>query len=193
VEHLASLRAMPNMNVFRPADLVETIEAWEIAMTSAATPSVLALSRQNVPALRTVHTNRNMVAQGAYVLAEATGKRQAIVMATGTEVEIAMAARALLEAEGIGVRVVSMPCWELFAAQDEKTRRKVLPAGPVRVGVEAACGFGWDRWLCGERGSDKKAAFVGMHGFGASAPAPELYAHFGITAQNVADQVRALL
>jgi transketolase len=193
VEHLASLRAMPNMNVFRPADLVETIEAWEIAMTTGGGPSVLALSRQNVPAVRTTHTNRNMVAQGAYVLAEATGKRQAILLATGTEVEVAMAARAILEAEGIGTRVVSMPCWELFAAQDEKTRRKVLPAGAVRVGIEAATSFGWDRWLCGERGAEKKAAFVGLDSFGASAPAPELYKHFGITAANVADKVRALL
>jgi transketolase len=193
VEHIASLRAMPNMNVFRPADLVETIEAWEIALTTGATPSILALSRQNVRALRTTHTNKNMVAQGAYVLAEATGKRRAILIATGTEVEIAMDAKAILEAEGIGTRVVSMPCQELFAAQDEKTRRKVLPAGPVRVAIEAATSFGWDRWLCGERGSEKKSAFVGIDTFGASAPAPELYKHFGITAENVANKVRGLL
>jgi transketolase len=193
VEHVASLRAMPNMNVFRPADLVETIEAWEIAMTTGATPSTLALSRQNVRALRTKHTNKNMVAQGAYVLAEAEGRRRAILIATGTEVEIAMDAKAILEAEGIGTRVVSMPCQELFAAQDEKTRKKVLPAGPVRVAIEAGTSFGWDRWLSAERGSEKKSAFVGIDTFGASAPAPELYKHFGLTAENVADKVRALL
>ena len=102
-------------------------------------------------------------------------------------------AKAILEAEGIGTRVVSAPCLDLFAAQDEKWRRKVLPAGPVRVGVEAATGFGWDRWLCGERGSEKKAAFVGMDGFGASAPAPELYEHFGIFPEAVAQKVRDLL
>ena len=114
-------------------------------------------------------------------------------MATGSEVEIALAAREALEAEGIGTRVVSMPCAELFAQQPEAYRRKVLPAGPVRVAVEAATGFGWDRWLIGERGRDGKAAFVGMTGFGASAPAERLYQEFGITAENVAAQARALL
>jgi transketolase len=121
--------------------------------------------------VRTDHKLKNMTAQGAYVLAEAESKRQAIIMATGSEVEIALAARDLLESEGIGTRVVSMPCHELFAAQDEQYRRKVLPAGPVRVAVEAAIGFGWDRWLMGERGKSVKAGFVGMEGFGASAPA----------------------
>ena len=138
VEHLAMLRASPNLMVFRPADTVETAEAWEIALTSKTTPSVLALTRQNLPTVRTAHTGTNLTARGAYVLAEATGKRQAILMATGSEVEIALAARAALEAEGIGTRVVSMPCWELFEEQDEAYRRKVLPAGPVRVAVEAA-------------------------------------------------------
>ncbi|SET25360.1 transketolase [Oceanicella actignis] len=193
VEHLAMLRATPNMNVFRPADGVETAEAWELALMARSTPSVLALSRQNLPTVRTRHTNRNLTAQGAYVLAEADHKRRAIILATGSEVEIALAARELLEADGIGARVVSMPCWELFSAQDEAYRRKVLPAGPVRVAVEAASPFGWDRWLCGERGSEKKAAFVGMEGFGASAPAPDLYRHFGITAEAVAQKVRDLL
>ncbi|WP_281856455.1 transketolase [Litoreibacter halocynthiae] len=193
VEHLAMLRATPNTNVFRPADAVETAEAWELALTSKSTPSVLALSRQNLPTVRTDHTLKNQTAMGAYVLAEAESKRQAIIMATGSEVEIALAARELLEAEGIGTRVVSMPCWELFEAQDEKYRRKVLPAGPVRVAVEAAIGFGWDKWLLGERGKTGKAGFVGMDSFGASAPADELYAHFGITAQGVADKVKSLL
>ncbi len=193
VEHLAMLRATPNMLVIRPADAVETAEAWEVALTQPKTPSVLALSRQNLPTLRTEHKTKNMVAQGAYVLADAEGPRQAILMATGSEVAIAMAARDLLQAEGIGCRVVSMPCWELFEDQDDAYRRRVLPGGPVRVAVEAAVRFGWDRWLFGERGKREKSGFVGMHGFGASAPAEDLYKHFGITAEDVAAKVKSLL
>ncbi|MHC0053046.1 transketolase [Actibacterium sp. D379-3] len=193
VEHVAMLRATPNINVFRPADTVETAEAWEIALTAQNTPSVLALSRQNLPTVRTEHKTKNMVAQGAYVLADAEGKRQAILMATGSEVEIALKARDLLQAEGIGTRVVSMPCWELFAQQDDAYRKRVLPGGPVRVAVEAAVRFGWDQWLLGERGRESKAGFVGMDGFGASAPAGELYQKFGITAEAVAEKVKSLL
>ena len=192
VEHLAISRATPNTLVFRPADLTETAEAWEIALSQKSTPSVLSLSRQNLPAVRKANTARNLSAQGAYVLAEADGKRQVILIATGSEVEIALKARDLLQANGIGTRVVSMPCMELFAQQEESYRKRVLPAGPVRVGVEAAVrAGGWDRWLLGERA--KKSAFVGMEGFGASAPAPELYQQFGITAENVAAQASALL
>ncbi len=193
VEHLAISRATPNLNVFRPADTVETAEAWELALTSERTPSVLSLTRQGLPTLRTEHKMRNLTAQGAYVLADSDGKRQAILLATGSEVEIAMRAREMLQAEGIGTRVVSMPCWELFEEQDEAYRRKVLPAGPVRVAVEAAIRFGWDRWLYGERGKREKGAFVGMHGFGASAPADELYEHFGITPAAVAASVKSML
>jgi len=193
VEHVAMLRASPNMNVFRPADTVETAEAWELALTSKNTPSTLALTRQGLPTVRTEHKMRNLTAQGAYVLREAEGKRQAILMATGSEVEIALKARDLLQAQGIGTRVVSMPCWELFEEQDESYRRKVLPAGPVRVAVEAGIRFGWDRWLFGERGKREKSGFIGMHGFGASAPAPELYEHFGITAEATAAKVKDLL
>ncbi|WP_294623082.1 transketolase [uncultured Roseovarius sp.] len=193
VEHLAISRATPNTMVFRPCDTVETAEAWEIALTSKDTPSVLSLTRQGVKTLRTEHRNKNMVAQGAYVLADAEGKRQVILMATGSEVEIAMQAREALQAEGIGTRVVSMPCWELFEQQDEKTRRQVLPGGPVRVAVEAAVRQGWDRWLCGERGREQKAGFVGMDSFGASAPAGTLYEKFGITAQAVTEKAKALL
>ncbi len=193
VEHLAISRATPNTWVFRPADTVETIEAWELAVTTKKTPSVLSLTRQGLRTVRTKHTNKNMVAMGAYVLAEAEGKRQVILIATGSEVEIAMDAKAKLEAEGIGTRVVSMPCMELFAEQDEAYRRRVLPAGPVRVGVEAAVQQGWDRWLTGERGKHNKAAFVGMDSFGASAPAEELYEKFGITADNVAQKAKDLL
>jgi transketolase len=193
VEHLAISRATPNTWVFRPADLVETAEAWELALASKTTPSVLALSRQNLPAVRNVHTNQNMVAKGAYVLAEATGKRQVILMATGSEVEIALKARDLLEADGIGTRVVSMPCWELFEDQDASYRRRVLPPGPVRVAVEAGIRFGWDRWLFGEGGRREKSGFIGMHSFGASAPAERLYAEMGITAEATAAKAKSLL
>ncbi|MBY6161634.1 transketolase [Mameliella alba] len=194
VEHVAISRATPNTLVFRPADAVETAEAWEIALRQTATPSVLSLTRQGLPTVRTEHKNANLTEKGAYVLAEAEGKRQAILMATGSEVSIALKARDLLQAEGIGTRVVSMPCWELFEAQDEAYRRRVLPpAGPVRVAVEAGVRMGWDRWLCGERGNAKKADFVGMDSFGASAPANVLYDHFGITAEAVAEKVKALL
>ncbi len=193
VEHLAMLRATPNMLVFRPADAVETAEAWEIALSQTSTPSVLALSRQNLPTVRTEHKTKNLTAQGAYVLADSDGKRQALLMATGSEVSIAMSARDILQAEGIGTRVVSMPSWELFEEQDEAYRRRVLPAGPVRVAVEAAIRHGWDRWLFGERGKREKSGFVGMHGFGGSAPAEDLYAHFGITPEAVAEKVRWLL
>ncbi|MFN3723090.1 MAG: transketolase [Paracoccaceae bacterium] len=193
VEHLAISRATPNTYVFRPADLVETAEAWEIALTTKTTPSVLALSRQNLPAVRKTHTNQNLVAKGAYVLEEATGKRQVILMATGSEVEIALKARDLLESEGIGTRVVSMPCWELFEEQDAAYRRKVLPPGAVRVAVEAAIRFGWDRWLFGEGGKREKAGFIGMHGFGASAPADRLYAEFGITPEATVEKAKSLL
>jgi transketolase len=193
IEHLAMLRATPNLNVFRPADVIETAEAWEVALQSNGTPSVLALSRQGLPTLRTEHGRQNRSARGAYVLAEADGKRRAILLATGSEVSLAMKARDLLQSEGIGTRVVSMPCWELFEEQDLAYRRKVLPAGPVRVAVEAAIRFGWDRWLYGERGTQKKSGFVGMHGFGASAPAEDLFNHFGITAEAVALKTKSLL
>jgi transketolase len=193
VEHLAISRATPNTYVFRPADTIETAEAWEIALTSKETPSVLSLTRQGLPTVRKEHKTKNMTALGAYVLADAEGKRDAILMATGSEVEIALAARDILQAQGIGTRVVSMPCWELFEQQEEAYRRRVLPGGPVRVAIEAAVRFGWDRWLLGERGKVGKADFVGMDGFGASAPAPELYENFGITAQAAADKVKGLL
>jgi transketolase len=193
VEHLAICRSTPNTYVFRPADTVETAEAWEIAVTSKETPSVLALTRQNLPTVRTEHKNSNLVSRGAYVLADATEKRQAIIMASGSEIEIALNARDILEAQGIGTRVVSVPCMELFADQDDAYRKRVLPGGPVRVAVEAGVRQGWDQWLMGERGKSTKADFVGMSSFGASAPAGTLYEKFGITAENVAEKVKALL
>jgi transketolase len=193
IEHLAMLRATPNLKVYRPADTVETAEAWELALADRDGPSVLALTRQNLPTVRTKHGRQNLSARGAYVLADAEGRRRAVLIATGSEVEIALQARDLLQAKGIGTRVVSMPCWEHFEAQDEKYRRSVLPAGPVRVAVEAAARFGWDRWLCGERGRETKAGFVGMAGFGASGKIEDLYPHFGITAEAVAAAAEALL
>ena len=193
VEHLAMLRATPNLTVIRPADQVETAEAWEIALTTREAPTVLALSRQGLPPVRDSHKTRNLTAQGAYVLADAEGKRRAILMASGSEVGVAMAAKDLLEADGIGTRVVSCPSLDLFAAQDDAYRKKVLPAGPVRVAVEAGVRQGWDAYLLGERGREAKAGFVGMDGFGASAPAETLFEKFGITPQAVADRVRALL
>jgi len=193
VEHVAISRSTPNTYVFRPADTVETAEAWEIAVTTKSTPSVMALTRQGLPTVRTEHKLKNLTEQGAYVLADSEGKRQAILIATGSEVEVALKARDLLQAEGIGTRVVSMPCMELFAEQDESYRRKVLPAGPVRVGIEAGVRQGWDQWLLGERGKFGKADFVGMDSFGASAPAGQLFEKFGITAENVAEKVKAML
>ncbi|CUJ36129.1 Transketolase 1 [Cognatishimia activa] len=192
VEHVAISRATPNTYVFRPADTVETAEAWEIAVTTKTTPSVMALTRQGLPTVRTEHKLKNLTAQGAYVLADSEGKREAILIATGSEVEIALKARDILQAEGIGTRVVSMPCMELFAEQDESYRRKVLPAGPVRVGIEVGVRQGWDQWLLGERGKNGKADFVGMDSFGASAPAGQLYEKFGVTAENVAEKVKAM-
>lgn len=193
VEHVAMLRATPNMNVFRPADTVETAEAWEVALTSQSTPSTLVLTRQGLPTVRTEHKTKNLTAQGAYVLADAEGKRQVILLASGSEVSLALEARDILQAQGIGTRVVSMPCWELFEQQDEAYRKRVLPGGPVRVAVEAGARQGWDRWLSGERGKYNKAAFVGMESFGASAPAGDLFKHFGITAENVAEKAKGLL
>jgi transketolase len=143
--------------------------------------------------VRLSHSTKNLTAQGGYVLAEATGKRLVILMASGSEVEIAIAARKMLEAKGIGTRVVSMPCMELFAAQPESYRKRVLPAGPVRIAIEAGVRQSWDRFLLGERGREARSDFVGMTGFGASAPAETLFEKFGITAENVVTKATALL
>ncbi|APX13712.1 transketolase [Tateyamaria omphalii] len=193
VEHLAISRATPNTYVFRPADAVETAESWELALSSTQTPSVLSLTRQGLPTVRTDHKLKNMTAQGAYVLAEAEGKRQVILIASGSEVSVALEARDTLQEAGIGTRVVSMPCMELFAEQDESYRRKILPAGAARIGIEAAMRQGWDRWLLGERGKASKADFVGMDDFGASAPANVLFEKFGITAEAVIERAKALI
>lgn len=186
VEHVASLRAMPNVNVFRPADAVETAECWALAVQNEHTPSVLALTRQGLPTVRTEHTDENLSARGAYVLREADGNRAATILATGSEVELALQARETLQANGIPTAVVSMPCWELFDAQDAAYRAATLGDG-VRVAVEAGVTFGWTRYGVAEDN------VVGMPGFGASAPAPEVYKHFGITADAVVERVRSAI
>ncbi|MFA5121995.1 transketolase [Zavarzinia sp.] len=186
VEHLASLRAMPNLLVFRPADAVETAEAWALAVSQAHRPSALCLSRQGLPALARAGAPAGIggaSARGAYVVAEPEGPRQVTLIATGSEVEVALAAARLLAEDEIAAAVVSAPCFELFREQPEAYRRAVLGAAP-RIGIEAAVEGDWARWL-GDRG-----VFVGMTGFGASAPAGVLYRQFGITAEAVADAAR---
>ena len=186
IEQLAGLRAIPNLNVFRPADGVETAECWALALENFTTPSILALSRQGLPALRKDATSENKSAHGAYVLAEANGKRQVTIIATGSEVSLAMTARDQLAAKQIAAAVVSMPCCALFDLQDAAYKKAVLGAAP-RVGVEAACSFGWERYI----GTSGK--FVGMHGFGASAPAEDLYKHFNITPEAVVAAAQSLI
>ena len=183
VEHLAALRAIPNLTVIRPADAVETAEAWEAALANAGGPTALILTRQNLSPVRD-DARENLTARGGYVLKEAADAR-ATLFATGSEVEIAMAAADMLQAEGIAARVVSMPSFELFEAQDAAYRAGVIGDAPVKVAVEAAIRQGWDRYI----GAD--GAFIGMTGFGASAPAEALYRHFGITAEAVRDAVKA--
>jgi transketolase len=181
VEHLAALRAIPNLLVFRPADAVETVECWQLALQAKGSPSVLALTRQNLPQVRLGHDQDNRCARGAYELAPADGKAQVSLFATGSEVPIALEARKLLAAKGVAARVVSVPCFELFFAAPDDYREAVIGAAPVRVAVEAAVRQGWDAII----GSD--GLFVGMSGFGASAPYKELYKHFGITPEKVAE------
>ncbi|PSH68836.1 transketolase [Phyllobacterium brassicacearum] len=187
VEHLAMLRATPGINVFRPADIIETAECWELALKYRDRPSVLVLSRQNLPMLRHAHSDDNRSSRGAYVLRETAEPRAVTLLATGSEVEIACTAADILRGQyKIAAAVVSMPSWELFEAQTPAYRRSVLAAAP-RIGIEAAARLGWDRWI-GEKG-----AFIGMQGFGASAPAPDLYRHFGITPENIVATARKLI
>lgn len=184
VEHLASLRAIPNLLIMRPADAVETLECWQIALESTTAPSILALSRQGVPSVRK-EAGENLCAKGGYILS--AGQTPKItIMATGTEIAIAIEAQAKLKAEGIESDVVSMPCFELFDAQPEAYKKSVL-RGKVRVAIEAAIKQGWEKYL-GDEG-----VFIGMEGFGASAPAPELYKQFGITSDNVVKKVKERL
>ena len=186
IEHLAMLRATPNMNVYRPCDAVETAEAWEIALESSETPSVMALSRQGLPTVRTERTNENLTQKGGYILRNVRGARDITVMATGSEVAIALDAADVLKDQGYNVAVVSMPCWELFDHQSDQYRQSVLGSAP-RIAIEALIGFGWDRYL---RTQD---VFIGMHDFGASGPAPELYQHFGITKERICETAHRLI
>jgi transketolase len=187
VEHLAALRAMPNLHVFRPADAVETAECWKLALADTKSPSVMALSRQKVPAVRTTPIGENLSARGAYQLAPAGSPAEVTIFATGSEVSIALAARDLLEADGIGTRVVSVPCFEHFERQPTDYQEALIGETPVKVAIEAGVRMGWDRFI----GAD--GVFVGMTSFGASAPDKALYQHFGITAEAVASAAKAKL
>jgi transketolase len=187
VEHLAALRAIPNLAVFRPADAVETFECWKAALQNAAGPSAMALSRQKTPAVRTKPAAENLSARGAYELAAADGQAQATLFASGTEVAIALAARDQLQAQGVPTRVVSVPCMDLFEAQTPAYQREVVGDTPARVAIEAGVRQGWDRFI-GPNGG-----FVGMTGFGASAPYETLYREFGITPEAVVREVKLRL
>ena len=186
VEQLAALRAIPGLKVFRPADAVETAECWELALRSEG-PSVLALTRQNLPTVRGEHAAENYCSWGAYILASAASQRQVTLLASGSEVQIALQAREHLQNEGISAAVVSMPSWEIFLEQPAHYRDEVLGPGALQVAVEAAAPFGWNRWV----GLD--GTVVGMTGFGASGKYQELYEHFGITAEGVVKAVKAWL
>jgi transketolase len=185
VEHLAALRAMPNIHVFRPADAVETGECWALALAAKGTPSVLSLTRQNVAPARLQHTDENLSARGAYVLADAPDA-QVVLIATGSEVEIALEAQKKLACDRIRARVVSAPSFELFAAQPEKYRKSTLGKA-LRIGIEAGVRQGWNLFL------RRKDRFIGMSGFGASAPAADLYRHFGITSDAVVSAAKDLI
>ncbi len=187
VEHLAALRAIPNLNVFRPADAVETAECWEIALQSRCSPSILALTRQNLRQARTGDATANLSAGGAYEVSPANGTAKVSIFASGSEVEIALDAQAMLAERGIAARVVSVPCLDIFLAKSEAERAAVVGDAPVKVAIEAGLRMGWDQ-VIGDDG-----IFVGMTGFGASAPYKDLYAHFGITAANAADKAAARL
>jgi transketolase len=186
VEHLAALRAIPNLLVFRPCDAVETLECWQLALAARDRPSVLALTRQNLPQLRREADERNRCAAGAYEIAAAEGADVSL-FATGSEVALAVEAQKLLAGRGVPARVVSVPCFELLRAQPQAERQKVIGTARVRVAVEAAIRQGWDEII----GSD--GGFVGMTSFGASAPAKDLYRHFGITAEKVAESALSKL
>jgi transketolase len=181
VEHLAAMRAIPNTTVIRPADLTETIEGYEIALGARTTPTVFALSRQNLPQLRKTYTAKNLVALGAYEISPAKDKAAVSIFASGSEVSLAVKAQSLLAEKGIAARVVSVPSLDLFLAQPEAYRKKVIGRAKVKIAVEAGIRLGWDQVI----GAD--GIFVGMEGFGASGPAGKVYAHFGITAEAVAE------
>lgn len=187
VEQLVGLRAIPNLDVYRPADVVETAECWELALRRAEGPSVLALTRQNLPQLRTVASADNLCAFGAYRLRAAAADRRVVLIATGSEVMLAVAVADALEGQGIGADIVSMPCWELFDAQDEGYRRDILPEGPLLVSIEAGATLGWERY------TGRSGLRIGLDSFGASAPAEDLFRRFGFTAEAIVPRVLAVL
>ena len=184
IEHVMSLRAIPNLLVFRPADVVETAECWALALEAEGTPSALALSRQNLPQLR--EQGGMLSAKGGYRLKAAEAARQVVLVATGSEVEIALASAKALEAEGIGADVVSMPCTELFDAQDAAYRADLLPAGVLKVSIEAGVTLGWQKYV-------GDGLTIGIDRFGSSAPADQLYDYFGLTADKIVPQIKARL
>ncbi|WP_172124129.1 MULTISPECIES: transketolase [unclassified Devosia] len=186
IEHLAALRAIPNLLVFRPADAVEALECWQLAVETKDAPSLLALSRQNLPTVRTEFTEENRSAKGAYTLA-GDADAQAVIFATGSEVEIALAGKKLLDKQGISARVVSVPCMELFAAQDEAYQNEIIGSAKARVAVEAGISLSWGTLL------GPKGKFIGLHAFGASGPIDKLYEYFGITPQGIVEAVTAQL
>jgi len=187
VEHFAALRAIPDMRLFRPADVTETLECWQLALETGDAPSILALTRQNLQALRTTYEEENLCARGAYVIGDCEEAADVTIFATGSEVEIAMAAKADLEADGKQIRVVSVPCFELFEAQSDDYKADIIGTSAVKIAVEAGVRMGWDRFIGAE------GLFIGMDSFGASAPYKELYAHFGITADAIVEAAKAKL
>ncbi|MCO5161871.1 MAG: transketolase [Mesorhizobium sp.] len=187
VEHLAALRAIPNHLVFRPADAMEAAECWEIALNSRTAPSTIALTRQNLPAVRTEYSEENLCARGAYELARAADDAVVTIFATGSEVEIALAARDKLQAHGHPTRVVSVPCFELFEQQSRDYQAAIIGNSKVNIAIEAGIRQGWDRFI------GRDGVFIGMHGFGASGPYEKLYEHFGITADAAAAAAEKLL
>lgn len=184
IEHLASFRAMPNVNVMRPADAVETAECWELAIKSVSTPTILSLTRQNVPAVRKEHAAENLSAKGGYIISESNSNIDVTIFATGSELQIAIAAKEILEIENIGTRVVSMPCTELFDKQPSDYITNILCNNSIKVAIEAAVSFGWERYIGGH------GIFVGINSFGASAPAKDLYQYFDITVDNVVNKIK---
>jgi len=187
VEHLAALRAIPNHLVLRPADVTETLECWQLALTSRRTPSTLVLTRQNLPALRQAYSQDNLCALGAYELEAASAEPKVTLFASGSEVAIAVQARNMLEGEDIPTRIVSVPCFELFESQNAAYKKALIGDAPVKVAIEAAIRQGWERFI-GDRG-----VFIGMNDFGASAPIEALYPHFGITAEAIVNAAKMRL
>lgn len=181
IEHVMSLRAMPGLNVFRPADAVETAEAWQLAVAAKGQPSLLALTRQNLPALRT-DVSVNLTAKGAYRLAAAKAARKVVLLATGSEVELALKVADTLESQGIGADVVSMPCWELFDAQDAAYRADLLPTDALLVSIEAGVTLGWQKYV-------GQGLTIGIDSYGASAPAPVLFDHFGLVPEKIVPKI----